>query len=56
MGLPVRGQRNRSNAKSAKRLNKIERRGFATQATASFGTGREESRVLAMLPKNVRWD
>lgn len=30
MGLPVRGQRNRTNGRSAKRLNRIERRGFAT--------------------------
>ncbi|GAA5891849.1 hypothetical protein JCM5296_003249 [Sporobolomyces johnsonii] len=32
MGLPVRGQRNKTNAKTAKRLNRIERRGFATSA------------------------
>ncbi|KAM0749929.1 S13-like H2TH domain-containing protein [Meredithblackwellia eburnea MCA 4105] len=32
MGLPVRGQRNRTNGKTAKRLNRIERRGFATFA------------------------
>ena len=38
MGLPVRGQRNKTNAKTAKRLNRIERRGFASWAAA--GTGR----------------
>lgn len=27
MGLPVRGQRTRTNAKTAKKLNKVERRG-----------------------------
>mgnify|MGYP001586659101 FL=1 len=32
MGLPVRGQRNKTNGKTAKRLNRIERRGFATSA------------------------
>lgn len=32
MGLPVRGQRNKTNGKSAKRLNRIERRGYQTQA------------------------
>ncbi|KAI5478995.1 hypothetical protein MNV49_004399 [Pseudohyphozyma bogoriensis] len=49
MGLPVRGQRNRTNGRTAKRLNKIERRGFATSA-------REEgrSRVLEMLGE-VKW-
>lgn len=30
MGLPVRGQRNKTNGKTAKRLNRIERRGFST--------------------------
>ena len=34
MGLPVRGQRNKTNAKSAKRLNRIERRGMVTVAAA----------------------
>lgn len=36
MGLPVRGQRNKTNAKTAKRLNRIERRGF-TSAAAGGG-------------------
>ena len=39
MGLPVRGQRNRTNGKTAKRLNRIERRGFATQAIQGQATG-----------------
>ena len=39
MGLPVRGQRNRTNGKTAKRLNRIERRGFATQAGAGQTIG-----------------
>lgn len=39
MGLPVRGQRNRTNGKTAKRLNRIERRGFATQAAAGHSSG-----------------
>ena len=29
MGLPVRGQRNKTNGKTAKRLNRIERRNFS---------------------------
>ncbi|GAA5844892.1 hypothetical protein JCM9279_000032 [Rhodotorula babjevae] len=32
MGLPVRGQRNRTNAKTAKKLNRIERRVYSTGA------------------------
>lgn len=39
MGLPVRGQRNRTNGKTAKRLNRIERRGFATHAAPGQTTG-----------------
>ncbi|GAA5924521.1 mitochondrial 37S ribosomal protein uS13m SWS2 [Sporobolomyces koalae] len=35
MGLPVRGQRNKTNAKTAKKLNRIERRGFATSTNGS---------------------
>lgn len=30
MGLPVRGQKTRNNAKTARKLNRIERRGFST--------------------------
>ncbi len=30
--LPVRGQRTSTNANTAKKLNRLERRGFATQA------------------------
>lgn len=30
MGLPVRGQGTRTNAKTARKLNRLERRGFAT--------------------------
>ncbi|GAA6053667.1 hypothetical protein JCM3770_001687 [Rhodotorula araucariae] len=33
MGLPVRGQRNRTNGKTAKKLNRIERRVYSTGAT-----------------------
>ena len=33
MGLPVRGQRNRTNGKTAKKLNRIERRGYSTLST-----------------------
>lgn len=32
LGLPVHGQRTRNNAKTARRLNRIERRGYATSA------------------------
>lgn len=37
MGLPVRGQRNRTNGKTAKRLNRIERRGYSSFAHSSSG-------------------
>lgn len=33
--LPVRGQRTSTNANTAKKLNRLERRGFATHAHAS---------------------
>lgn len=32
LGLPVRGQRTKTNAKTARRLNRIERRGFTTDS------------------------
>lgn len=35
LGLPVHGQKTRTNAKTARRLNRIERRGFATSARQS---------------------
>lgn len=38
MGLPVRGQKTRTNAKTARKLNRIERRGFATFASAQLPT------------------
>ena len=34
MGLPVRGQHTRNNGKTAKKLNRLDRRGFATSAYA----------------------
>ncbi|BGP18998.1 hypothetical protein JCM10213v2_007078 [Rhodosporidiobolus nylandii] len=37
MGLPVRGQRNKTNARTAKRLNRIERRQFSTAAAPGEG-------------------
>jgi small subunit ribosomal protein S13 len=39
MGLPVNGQRTSSNAKTAKRLNKVDRRGMVTMAAASPAAG-----------------
>ncbi|CEP23582.1 SWS2 [Cyberlindnera jadinii] len=36
MGLPVRGQKTRTNAKTARKLNRIERRGYSTYAGASI--------------------
>ncbi|SCV72432.1 BQ2448_3969 [Microbotryum intermedium] len=38
MGLPVRGQRNRTNGKTAKRLNRIERKYYSTAAAATTTT------------------
>lgn len=35
LGFPVRGQRTRNNAKVARRLNKIDRRGYHTEAKHS---------------------
>jgi small subunit ribosomal protein S13 len=35
MGFPVRGQRTKSNAKTAKRLNRVERRAFSTSTGGS---------------------
>ncbi|GAA5895181.1 mitochondrial 37S ribosomal protein uS13m SWS2 [Sporobolomyces salmoneus] len=47
MGLPVRGQRNKTNAKTAKKLNRIERRGFATSSNgAQNGASYGRSSVL----------
>lgn len=34
LNLPVRGQRTRNNAKTARKLNKIDRRGFHTSASS----------------------
>ncbi|GAA5829059.1 hypothetical protein JCM11251_004111 [Rhodosporidiobolus azoricus] len=39
MGLPVRGQRNKTNARSAKKLNRIERRAFGTAAVEGARAG-----------------
>lgn len=39
MGLPVRGQRNKTNGRTAKRLNRIERRGFTSSAGSSVVAG-----------------
>ncbi|GAA6064235.1 hypothetical protein JCM10212_006364 [Sporobolomyces blumeae] len=50
MGLPVRGQRNRTNGRTAKKLNRIERRGFATSANAAqSGSSYSRSSVLDSL-------
>jgi len=38
MGLPVRGQGTRNNAKTAKKLNKLERRNYSTQREVSAST------------------
>ncbi|GAA6006140.1 hypothetical protein JCM10207_000536 [Rhodosporidiobolus poonsookiae] len=49
MGLPVRGQRNRTNGRTAKRLNRIERRQFGTMA-AEGGAARAGSTSYARSP------
>lgn len=36
MGLPVHGQRTRTNAKTARKLNRVERRGYTTDNRARF--------------------
>ncbi|GAA5973352.1 hypothetical protein JCM11641_003088 [Rhodosporidiobolus odoratus] len=50
MGLPVRGQRNKTNARSAKKLNRIERRQFGTMAAAGEAAGRISSTSYANSP------
>lgn len=51
-GLPVRGQRTSTNAMTAKKLNKLERRGLATYAGADVEAreGAAATGILAMLP------
>ncbi|ORY90755.1 hypothetical protein BCR35DRAFT_274745 [Leucosporidium creatinivorum] len=48
MGLPVRGQRNKTNGRTAKRLNRIERRNFGTM-TGGPGASFARSTVLGEL-------
>ncbi|KAH3669185.1 hypothetical protein WICMUC_005024 [Wickerhamomyces mucosus] len=43
LGLPVRGQRTKTNAKTARRLNRIERRGYATSTNQYNAIGLQES-------------
>ncbi|KAK9246581.1 hypothetical protein V1506DRAFT_534647 [Lipomyces tetrasporus] len=39
MGYPIRGQRTKRNAQTAKRLNRVFRRGYATDAVSEFTSG-----------------
>ncbi|KAJ8099659.1 hypothetical protein POJ06DRAFT_197735, partial [Lipomyces tetrasporus] len=39
MGYPIRGQRTKRNAQTAKRLNRVFRRGYATDAVSEFSSG-----------------
>lgn len=47
--LPVRGQRTSTNANTAKKLNRLERRGFATQAASAEGK-RDVSLIQLLAP------
>jgi small subunit ribosomal protein S13 len=49
MQLPVRGQRNKTNARTAKRLNRIERRVYGTTSAAAEASERV-SRAGCVLP------
>ncbi|PWZ03279.1 S13-like H2TH domain-containing protein [Testicularia cyperi] len=52
--LPVRGQRTSTNANTAKRLNRLERRGFASSSPAQLDASRPQpslSELLAPLAK-----
>lgn len=48
--LPVRGQRTSTNANTAKKLNRLERRGFATHAAAASSSSSPSSSVVAATP------
>jgi len=59
MGFPVRGQRTKTNAKTAKRLNRVERRVFSTMANgASSGgatTSTPSSPIQNGLLQSLKW-
>ncbi|KAL8291877.1 hypothetical protein RQP46_002135 [Phenoliferia psychrophenolica] len=58
MGLPVRGQRNKTNGKTAKRLNRIERRGFSSAAGGlrmSESSVLEELRLMRLDGRSAGW-
>lgn len=50
MGLPVRGQNTRNNAKTARKLNRLDRKGFSTSAHAQ-GQVQSQNGVLAAFKK-----
>lgn len=50
MGLPVRGQRNRTNAKTAKKLNRIERRVYSTAGAGAAHAGFAGQGCVAQFP------
>ncbi|KAM0787913.1 hypothetical protein ACM66B_006120 [Microbotryomycetes sp. NB124-2] len=47
MGLPVRGQRNKTNARTAKKLNRIERRYMSSSSSSSSGLVASASAVTS---------
>ncbi|BGP37394.1 hypothetical protein JCM10450v2_001303 [Rhodotorula kratochvilovae] len=53
MGLPVRGQRNRTNGKTAKRLNRIERRTYSTDAPTEPASPPHTSHLPTLLPSGL---
>ncbi|TNY23329.1 mitochondrial 30S ribosomal protein S13 [Rhodotorula diobovata] len=54
MGLPVRGQRNRTNAKTAKKLNRIERRVYSTAGAGAAHAGFAGQGCVAQFPLSSR--
>ncbi|KAK9897441.1 S13-like H2TH domain-containing protein [Cystobasidium minutum MCA 4210] len=59
MGFPVRGQRTKSNAKTAKKLNRVERRAFSTSTGSPFSSTTTSSLPTSQPPTpllhSLRW-
>ncbi|KAK9252646.1 hypothetical protein V1507DRAFT_420690 [Lipomyces tetrasporus] len=54
MGYPIRGQRTKRNAQTAKRLNRVFRRGYATDAVSEFSSGTWYSGIMEALSRTFR--
>ncbi|SSD60650.1 probable 37S ribosomal protein SWS2, mitochondrial [Saccharomycodes ludwigii] len=49
MNLPVRGQNTRNNANTARRLNKLDRRGYHTVPVNTYNNGYTKSVILSQI-------